>query len=78
VTRKSRTDAELKTILRDLRTTDDQIIAALREVLTEYVTELPAFRTKPQGGPNSPARREQLKDIAREDRAKALLEGKHP
>jgi hypothetical protein len=73
--RKSRTDAELKVILADLRgpKSDDELIAEMRALLTEYVTEFQAFRAKPQGSPNSDARKEQEADIAREDRARAVL-----
>jgi hypothetical protein len=73
--RKSRTDAELKAVLADLRgpKSDDELIAEMRLLLTEYMTAFPAFRAKPQGSPNSDARKEQQADIAREDRARAVL-----
>ena len=47
----------------------DELAALLRE----YMTEFPAFRAKPEGSPHSDARREQVDDIAREDRARAIL-----
>lgn len=45
----------------------------LGSLLREYMQEFPAFRLKPEGSPNSDARQEQQADIAREDRALALL-----
>lgn len=45
----------------------------MRALLTEYVAEFPAFRTKPLCSPGSPARAEQEADIEREDRALAVL-----
>jgi hypothetical protein len=53
--------------------TDDEIIAEMRELLTEYMTEFPAFRAKPEGAPGSDARKEQEVDIKREDRTRAVL-----
>lgn len=75
--RKSRTDAELKAVLAGLRgpKSDHELIAEMGELLTEYMTEFPAFRIKPQGSPGSDARKEQEADIAREDRARAVLAG---
>ena len=73
--RKSRTDAELKAVLAGLRgpRSDIHVIEEMRVLLTEYMDAFPAFRVKPQGSPNSPARKEQLADIRREDRVRALL-----
>jgi hypothetical protein len=73
--RKSRTDAELKAVLADLRgpLSDIDVIEYMRELLTEYMTEFPAFRAKPLGSPGSDGRKEQEADIAREDRARAVL-----
>ena len=53
--------------------TDIELIEEMRALLTEYMTACPAFRAKPQGAPNSPARKEQIADICREDRVRALL-----
>lgn len=50
-------------------------------MLKEYVAEFPAFRSMPMGAPNSRARAEQEADIAREDKAKAIIakaEGRTP
>ena len=73
--RRSRTDAELKSILADVRgpMSDDELIAEMRALLAEYMTEFPAFRVKPQGAPHSDARKEQDADIRREDRARAVI-----
>ena len=46
---------------------------ALGQLLREYMTEFPAFRAKPEGSPNSDARKAQRADIAREDRVVELL-----
>jgi hypothetical protein len=53
--------------------TDLELIEEMRALLTEYMDAFPAFRAKPQGTPNSPARQEQLADIHREDRVRAVL-----
>jgi hypothetical protein len=73
--RKSRSDTELKSILADLRrpVSDIDLIEEMRALLTEYMTEFPAFRAKHEGSPGSDARKEQEADIAREDRARAVL-----
>jgi hypothetical protein len=73
--RRSRTDAELKAVLADLRgpKSDIDVIEEMRELLTEYMAEFPAFRAKPEGSPGSDARKEQETDIRREDRTRAVL-----
>lgn len=53
--------------------TDIELIEEMRALLIEYADAFPAFRTKPQGSPNSDARKEQLADIRREDRVRAVL-----
>ena len=58
----------MKTVMNDC-----QLIAEMRELLTEYMTEFPAFRSKPEGSPGSDARKEQEADIRREDRTLAVL-----
>lgn len=45
----------------------------LADALEEMVREFPAFRSKPEGAPNSAARQEQERQIAREDRALELI-----
>lgn len=47
----------------------------LKALLREYMAEFPAFRAKPVGSPHSEARKEQQADIAREDRARAAIDG---
>lgn len=75
--RKSRSDAELKAVLADLRycrpKSDIDVIEEMRSLLIEYADNFPAFRSKPQGSPGSDARKEQEADIAREDRVRAVL-----
>lgn len=53
--------------------TDDELIAEMRILLTEYMAEFPAFRAKPEGSPGSDARKEQQADIDREDRVRRVL-----
>lgn len=53
--------------------TDDELIAEMHQLLTEYVTYFPAFRTKPVGSPGTEARLQQEADIKREDRARKVL-----
>jgi hypothetical protein len=52
---------------------DCALIAEMRELLTEYMTEFQAFRAKPEGSPGSDARKEQEAGIRREDRTRAVL-----
>jgi hypothetical protein len=52
---------------------DCALIAEMRELLTEYMNEFPAFRARPEGWAGSDARKEQEADIRREDRTLAVL-----
>ena len=67
--------AELKAVPADLRgpKSDIEVIEEMRELLTEYMSEFPALRAKPEGSSGSDARKEQEADIRREDRARAVL-----
>jgi len=56
-----------------LATAELEVIVEMSALLAEYMEAFPAFRSKPQGGPNSPARKEQLADIRREDRTREVL-----
>lgn len=55
--------------IRELRRERDELAQALRE----YTELFPVFRARPLGTPGSPARRDQEREIALEDRARALL-----
>jgi hypothetical protein len=48
---------------------DDELIAEMRDLLTQYMSEFPAYRGKPYAKVSE----EEKADIAREDRARLVL-----
>lgn len=57
---------------------DTSAESGLRSIIERYMAMYPAFRTKPEGAPNSIARNEQERQIALEDAARAALATHQP